>query len=256
MFRGRLAGSVLRHNSSYNHRRRFGTWREVPNVLLDPVPVLRPIGWCIATVSTIYLASAAYDVHQDVQWMEQRGTTWDHPSPLMAFTILDGYALLRHTKKLARADRTERAEFSESQQLIIGTIVANVSVYSLTRLSKNNPLSHQFVHVPVATANRTLLLSTFQHFGLFHLGVNMFALWNFGPLALRSPTFMENTSHFLAFYLSTGIVSSLGHHLSVAWPRRMDRFVPSAGASGSLMVRYFTPSVDYPYVSVKVRSIA
>lgn len=66
-----------------------------------------------------------------------------------------------------------------------------------------------------------------------HLGLNMFALINFGPSVARSSPFNGSGSHFLAFYLSAGLLSSLGTHLS-ALIFKSNRFSPGMGASGAI----------------------
>ncbi|MEN9361963.1 MAG: Rhomboid protease GluP [Verrucomicrobiota bacterium] len=68
-----------------------------------------------------------------------------------------------------------------------------------------------------------LLSSTFLHFGLIHLAVNMLALWNLGRFLERA----YGSPLFLILYLSSGIFGSM---LSVGI--RPD--VHSAGASGAI----------------------
>lgn len=61
----------------------------------------------------------------------------------------------------------------------------------------------------------------------------MWALINFGPTVARSPPFNESGSHFLAFYLSAGLISSLSAHLS-ALVFKSHRFTQGLGASGAV----------------------
>ena len=82
---------------------------------------------------------------------------------------------------------------------------------------------------PLTTAGQwwRLLTSTFVHIGLFHIGMNMFVLWDIG-------TFMERLlgrGGFLVMYLFAGLAGSLA---SLAW----NPFIVSAGASGAIFGLY------------------
>ncbi len=72
-----------------------------------------------------------------------------------------------------------------------------------------------------------LLTNTFLHFGVIHLALNMFALWNAGALVER----IYGPLAFLALYLAAGItgsVASVGVHPQVV----------GAGASGAVFGVY------------------
>ena len=68
-----------------------------------------------------------------------------------------------------------------------------------------------------------LLTSTFLHFGVLHLALNMWALSAFGPLAER----YFGSIAFAALFLVTGVAASAA---SIAWAPAIN----SAGASGAL----------------------
>lgn len=68
-----------------------------------------------------------------------------------------------------------------------------------------------------------LLTCMFVHFGILHLGLNMWVLWQLGPLAER---LMGNVG-FLLMYLISGLVGSLA---SLYWSPQ----AVSAGASGAI----------------------
>jgi membrane associated rhomboid family serine protease len=68
-----------------------------------------------------------------------------------------------------------------------------------------------------------LLTCCFVHFGLLHLGVNMYSLYVVGPLLER----MWGTWRYLLLYVITGLAGSTA---VVIWPKP----VPTAGASGAL----------------------
>lgn len=50
-----------------------------------------------------------------------------------------------------------------------------------------------------------MLLSTFSHYSIFHLAANMYVLHSFSTVAVSS----LGKEQFVAFYLSSGVVSSL-----------------------------------------------
>ena len=68
-----------------------------------------------------------------------------------------------------------------------------------------------------------LLTSTFLHFGVLHIGFNMWCLWSLGRLAER----MFGNWQFLAIYLLTGLGGSAASLIS-------HPYVVSAGASGAV----------------------
>ena len=68
-----------------------------------------------------------------------------------------------------------------------------------------------------------LLTANFLHFGLIHLAVNMWVLWDVGPLVER----LVGNVGFLLLYLLSGILGSVA---SLFWTQE----VVSAGASGAV----------------------
>jgi len=73
-----------------------------------------------------------------------------------------------------------------------------------------------------------LLLSTFSHYSLLHLGVNMFVLHSLAPPMVH----LMGKEQFLAVYLTGGVVSSLTSSLAKVARGRMSF---SLGASGAIM---------------------
>lgn len=69
-----------------------------------------------------------------------------------------------------------------------------------------------------------LFANMFVHNGLLHLGLNMYALWAFGPIVVSS--FGQN--RFLFIYIFSGLIGSLASILS-------DPAQISAGASGAIV---------------------
>jgi rhomboid protease GluP len=68
-----------------------------------------------------------------------------------------------------------------------------------------------------------LITSTFLHFGILHIALNMWALWGTGQLVER----LYGSRYFLLLYMLAGICGSIA---SVAW----NPGVNSAGASGAI----------------------
>ncbi len=112
-------------------------------------------------------------------------------------------------------------------------IVINVLVFLvmvLNGVSPFNPAPDQVLHWGAQFGPLTLdgqwwrlFSSMFLHYGLLHLGLNMWCLWNLGLLAES----LLGHWTFLAVYLATGIGADL---LSLAW----DPMRASAGASGAI----------------------
>ncbi|CAL8127333.1 unnamed protein product [Orchesella dallaii] len=73
-----------------------------------------------------------------------------------------------------------------------------------------------------------MLLSTFSHYSFFHLCANMFVLHSFLPAAAQ----IMGKEQFVALYLTSGTVASLGSHLHKVF---VGSNVPSLGASGAIM---------------------
>ncbi|XP_043275474.1 presenilins-associated rhomboid-like protein, mitochondrial isoform X2 [Venturia canescens] len=73
-----------------------------------------------------------------------------------------------------------------------------------------------------------MLLSTFSHYSLFHLAANMYVLHSFSTAAVSS----LGKEQFVAFYLSSGVVSSM---VSNVYKTAFARPGLSVGASGAIM---------------------
>lgn len=68
-----------------------------------------------------------------------------------------------------------------------------------------------------------LVTAMFMHIGLLHIAVNMYALWNCGPLAES----LFGRKNYLILYLLSGLA---GNVVSLSW----NPYIVSAGASGAL----------------------
>ncbi len=124
----------------------------------------------------------------------------------------------------------------EIPAMVIALIIANFAIFSVQAgLSETD--ASQFLHEYGLIPERigdfqhtpffvlTILSSTFLHGGIFHLAVNMWTLWLFGP-ALES---RFGAFGFLGFYLICGICAGLAHLFF-----NLGSAIPAVGASGAI----------------------
>ncbi|EDV25796.1 uncharacterized protein TRIADDRAFT_55255 [Trichoplax adhaerens] len=118
----------------------------------------------------------------------------------------------------------------DSRKVATTIIAINAGVFALWKIPKLFPfMVRWFTNNPASGRSITLLTSTFSHFDWWHLGMNMFVLWNFAPLACD----ILGKEQFFATYISAGVFASLGqnlYHLAIRSTR-----VFGLGASGALM---------------------
>ena len=74
-----------------------------------------------------------------------------------------------------------------------------------------------------------MLLSTFSHFNLWHLAANMYVLHSFSSAAVS----YLGREHFVAVYLSSGVISSFVSH---AYKILLNRHGFSLGAVSFIML--------------------
>lgn len=226
--------------SSFSHRysQDHHNWSQYP------VRIVGPTIWGIAAVSTIFFTCAAYDVYQDLRRYnkEKRRT--------LTFEQLETDKYYRNLREsystpvsgntgsiVATSPSAMWHSLSPPTQVVTAITGINIATMALQRapstLAQNWVAS--FAHIPAQGAFRysQLLTSAFVHTGPLHMGVNMLVLANFGPKLARSPEFNGSGSHTVAFYLSAGIISALGSHLSTLfWPNKSHRIRPGVGFSG------------------------
>lgn len=214
---------------------------------LPPVRVGGPVLWCLAVAGSIYVGLAAYEVRRDVDDFKQGRLGWvSKSSP-------DTYADLDAAKAFAARRRNSHPQervFTEPEKIIFGTIGFNTGVFGVSSVAP--ALGLHFSHLPIGNANYTLFTSMFGHAGLWHLGLNMYGLYNFGPPVARTRTFENSGSHFAAFYLASGVLASLAHHLSSVWPSPADRFKRGLGASGAIMALLGAFAMSYPDAGIGI----
>jgi len=105
-------------------------------------------------------------------------------------------------------------------------------------------------HMPARNVNYTLFTSTFVHGGPLHLGINMYAAYNFLPAVGYSSLFRGDTNHVISFYLAAGLLSGYAQHVAGAVFRQgrtiPPKFIPSGGASGALFAILAVFCTQYP----------
>ncbi|CAG8688141.1 3784_t:CDS:1, partial [Scutellospora calospora] len=123
----------------------------------------------------------------------------------------------------------------------------NSIIFGMWQLAPLQPLMEKFfVHNPLSGRMFTLLTSVFSHKAVWHLGFNMFALWSFGEVVYR----MFGKEQFLAFYLSSGVISSCASHVLSLMFKNWKNIKGSLGASGAIFSCLSACAIEYPEASV------
>lgn len=129
--------------------------------------------------------------------------------------------------------RVSTAEWLAATPVTTAIIAANVLVFAAMVVSGVSPMSPTAEQLwrwgadlgPLTLGGQwwRVMTNVFLHVGLWHLAVNMWALWNLGMLAER----IFGRWHYLYIYLFCGACGSLA---SLAW----HPWITSAGASGAI----------------------
>lgn len=224
---------------------------------LPPIRILGPTLWALAAAGTFYIGFAAYDVYSDVENVKKRRiydkstVTWEDIQRGKSTALLRNM-WARQAQESPSLDVLQSpavmAKYWDQllgpEKLMWGAIGLNSGLYGLRTLSDRVAMT--LCHIPAATRNYTLLTSTFGHAGLIHLGLNMFALYQFTQPVASSKTFQGSGSHLGAFYLSSGVLASLAFHLTASWPAKRVRLVPGLGASGAVLALVSAYAMEYP----------
>ena len=129
--------------------------------------------------------------------------------------------------------RISMAEYVVSTPVTSAIIAANALIFAamvMSGVSISSPTTEQLWRWGADLGPLTLggqwwrvITNVFVHVGLWHVAVNMWALWNLGMLAER----IFGRWHYLYIYLFCGVCGSLA---SLAW----HPWITSAGASGAI----------------------
>ncbi|KAM6496844.1 hypothetical protein JOM56_007317 [Amanita muscaria] len=120
------------------------------------------------------------------------------------------------------------ADMSEGKRLCWKICLFNAAIYGFWKIRKLQPfMMRSFTHNPLSGLSYTMLTSVFSHKSFLHLLFNCLALESFGSAAYHylvkeenkaTPPILEASAshHFLAFFVSAGLFSSLVSHVVTA----------------------------------------
>lgn len=223
-----------------------------------PVRLLGPAIWSVTAVGSIYITCAAYDVCQDLRKYtkeSRHSITFDQIEADRSVRRVrdEGSASEFNPRSIMPASPSAAwNSLNGPAQVMTSVAITSTAVLALSKapsVSAQNFVLTRLSHIPVEGAfrNSQLLTSAFVHSGPLHLFVNMFVMYNFGPSLAQTAEFNGSGSHTLAFYLSGGIFSALGSHMSSRfWPNKPDRFRPGMGWSGVLGAIFSAWCIEHP----------
>ncbi|XP_018013637.1 presenilins-associated rhomboid-like protein, mitochondrial [Hyalella azteca] len=154
-------------------------------------------------------------------------------NPFQAFTKFNWNAMEGWRNKEGELRQTLNKwwnDLSDGQRVFWPIFFLNAAVYALWQVpALKLAMFRYFAFSPAAHAVcLPMILSTFSHYNLFHLGANMYVLHSFST-PICSKLGMEQ---FLGLYLCSGVLSSLA---GAAFKVLIRSSVPSIGASGAIM---------------------
>ncbi|KAJ2867995.1 hypothetical protein GGH94_000415 [Coemansia aciculifera] len=122
---------------------------------------------------------------------------------------------------------------SLSERCVYSMITLNIVVFGLWRIPRLLPtMVRHFLHQPHSGKAYTLLTSVFSHATPVHLILNMASLWATGILV----TDVVPEEHYIAIYLSAGVISGLAMHIqSALYPAFAIGYLGASGAVYGLM---------------------
>ncbi|KAG8163826.1 hypothetical protein KVR01_005744 [Diaporthe batatas] len=227
----------------------------------NPVPLIRPVIWAATAVGTIYFTCAAYDVWQDIKSFreeDRRGLTFDqleteHARRWRRRTVSEN--IFTPGPIAAGSPSSVWDNLSGPSKIMAGMTLVNAGFVGLSKAPSTAAQGWwaSLGHTPALPwySNSQLFTSMFAHSGVFHLALNMMALLNFGPSMAAGPPISGSGSHFLAFYLSTGVVSSLGAQVA-ALVFKQSRYSFGIGASGAVLGVFSAWAMNHPDATVRV----
>lgn len=216
---------------------------EPPN---DPWPkvrirYLRPAIWSLTVSAGIFSGLAYYQAKKEIEqakkpmnWLQapQWGLAQSRASPPSATELATRWW----------------AELNPISKMTWGIIGANSAVHLTSFLV---PRYWDLLwHVPARNVNYTNFTSMFVHSGPMHLGVNMWATYNFMLPVGYSHLFEGNGPHVGAFFLATGVLSGYAQHFTTMFTKNRriipEIFIRSGGASGALFGILGAFCMEYP----------
>lgn len=237
--------TTAQHNTQYSQEN--PNEPELPDV---KIKFLTPAIWALAVSSGVYVSLAYFTAKNELEntgpyrLFQGNGTHVNHPtSPYISRGPPTPTELA--TQAWRQMDPMSKLSWS---------IIGFSGVVHLSSTVAQGAWQRLW-HIPATNRNYTLLTSTFVHGGLMHLGINMYALYNFLPVTGYSSTFRGDTNHMLSFFVATGLVSGLAQHIAgtiFTRGRPYSPFIPSGGASGALFAVLGTFCMQYPNAGLGV----
>ncbi|KAJ2016014.1 hypothetical protein H4S03_005122 [Coemansia sp. S3946] len=122
---------------------------------------------------------------------------------------------------------------SLGERCVYSMITLNIVVFGLWRIPRLLPtMVRHFLHQPHSGKAYTMLTSMFSHATPVHLFLNMMSLWATGILV----TDVVPEEHFIAMYLSAGVISCLAMHIqSALYPAFAIGYLGASGGVYGLM---------------------
>ncbi|KAL2097938.1 hypothetical protein ACEWY4_007145 [Coilia grayii] len=119
---------------------------------------------------------------------------------------------------------------SEGQKVATGIIAVNAAVLCCWRIPSLERTMFKYFTTNPASKTRCvpMLLSSFSHYSIVHMVVNMYVLWTFSTTIVS----ILGREQFLAMYTSAGVISTM---VSYVCKTATGHLHPSLGASGAIM---------------------
>ncbi|KAF2659092.1 hypothetical protein K491DRAFT_591724 [Lophiostoma macrostomum CBS 122681] len=207
-----------------------------PSPRIPKLRIAGPVAWAAIVSAGIFISLAYLEAREQLKPppSERRSPAlWERSRPQQTFTP---------ATEVAQQWWRDQDAISKTT---IGIMGANLTVH-LTRFVVPE-FWHSLWHIPMRPVNYSLFTSMFVHSGSFHLLFNLWACNNFIPPVGASRLFEGNPYHMLSFFLSTGVLSGLGQHLSTKLARSLTPMViPAGGASGALFGFLGAFCMQYP----------
>jgi membrane associated rhomboid family serine protease len=267
---------VFKQKHAMTIKNTFRCIHSYPNTTpkITAMSYIRPLTFGIATSTTCFFVGAyIHEREQETFWkkLKQLETpNWSQLLNLIKDDQLVLYDLWQEKKKLwterkqqilqTIRGRLETYQFlpvelkrailsvtltllsmSEAEKTMAGLISINVAVFMAWRV----PQLQRFLTKYFATTsnNISMITSCFSHRQLFHLTLNMIALWSFGPWLHD----VLGREQFVALYLSLGVGANVISHLAQLALRRPST---ALGASGALYGLLSGTAALYPQAIV------
>ncbi|KAH8882499.1 rhomboid-domain-containing protein [Thozetella sp. PMI_491] len=271
-----LRAALRSHARAWGPRPRAGFGRTAPTRPFSSYPehnyfavprvrILRPVLWSVTIVSALYVGCAAYEVYQDARAARAQrekhllyfGGSGQGPLTYqeIEYARAAAFNVDAEAQRRARAhspyDLWNRLSPTQAGRFFLATAGLNSGVFLL---SYAPAITHRLVHIPILGHNYTLLTSMFAHAGFLHFAANMYGLLTFGPTIAQSRTFERSGSHLAAFYLSSGVLASLAHHIAAAVipAQAAAAFSPALGASGAVFALVAAFAFQFPDAKVGI----